>query len=301
MTAQSTTEPGASDIIPDRNRATAIGVIAILMWSTLALLTTGTAGLPPFQVLGLTFAVAFVLSMVLFAATNRLNAALLRAPLAAWAIGVGGLFGSHLLYFIALKNAPPAEAGLIGYLWPLLIVLLSALLPGGVLRARTLIAAACGLFGTALLITNGNATGFQPAHLWGYLAALAFALTWAGYSVLNRTQGQVATETLGPICGLVALLGFAVHASTELWVTPDLWQWLSLIGLGLGPVGLAFFVWDYGTKHGDLSLLGVLAYAAPVLSTLLLVLAGRADPSWTLAVACTLIVGGAVLASFQGR
>ena len=46
-------------------------------------------------------------------------------------------------------------------------------------------------------------------------------------------------------------------------------------------------------KRGDIRLLGVASYAAPVLSTLILVLAGYAEPSLTLALACALIVAGA--------
>ena len=35
----------------------------------------------------------------------------LRQPLVVWLVGVGGLFGYHALYFLALRFAPPAEAG----------------------------------------------------------------------------------------------------------------------------------------------------------------------------------------------
>ena len=76
-------------------------------------------------------------------------------------------------------------------------------------------------------------------------------------------------------------------------------QWLAVLGLGLGPVGAAFYVWDHGVKHGDIRLLGVASYAAPVLSTLILILAGFAEPTLSLAAATALIVTGALLASWQ--
>jgi hypothetical protein len=47
-------------------------------------------------------------------------------------------------------------------------------------------------------------------------------------------------------------------------------------------------------------LLGVASYAAPVLSTLVLVIAGYAAASWLLAASCMLIVVGALVASFGG-
>ena len=74
-------------------------------------------------------------------------------------------------------------------------------------------------------------------------------------------------------------------------------EWLAILYLGLGPVGVAFFTWDYGVKRGDIKVLGAFSYAAPLLSTLLLVGFGLADPSWVLALACIFIVGGAVLAA----
>lgn len=77
--------------------------------------------------------------------------------------------------------------------------------------------------------------------------------------------------------------------------------WLSVLALGLGPVGLAFYTWDIGVKRGDIQLLGTAAYAAPLFSTLILVLAGMAAASFLLAVAALLITGGAVLAARANR
>ena len=73
--------------------------------------------------------------------------------------------------------------------------------------------------------------------------------------------------------------------------------WAAIVALGLGPVGAAFYAWDIGCKRGDIRLLGVSAYAAPVLSTLALVVAGFAQPSLALWLACALIVAGAIVAS----
>ena len=287
-----------------RRLATALGALAIVLWGALALFTAGTEGLPPFQVLTISFAMAFLGGVVWIAIGRGPGPlALARAtPAAAWALGVGGLFLYHAAYFVALKNAPPAEASLIAYLWPLLIVLFSAFLPGERLLARHLIAACIGLAGAALLILRGEGgEGAATGSILGYGAAAACALIWSGYSVLNRTQAAVPTEAMGLFCGVVALLGLIAHLSLESWVAPTSLQWLALIALGLGPVGLAFFVWDHGTKHGDLPLLGVLSYASPVISTLLLVATGVAAPSWTLALGCTLIVGAAVVAMGGGR
>jgi drug/metabolite transporter (DMT)-like permease len=212
-------------------------------------------------------------------------------------LGVGGLFGYHLFYFIALGNAPAVEASLIAYLWPLLIVVFSSLLPGERLRWFHVAGALMGLAGAALLVTRGGAVSFDATYSIGYMAAAVCALIWSGYSVTNRVFGAVPTDVVGGFCGVVAVLGIFCHLVFEQTVVPDAVQLLACLALGLGPVGAAFFVWDYGTKHGNIQVLGAFSYMAPLLSTLILIAFGRAEATWFVGVACLLIVLGALVAS----
>jgi drug/metabolite transporter (DMT)-like permease len=298
------TESTLPTAAPARLRATLIGGVAVLLWATLALLTTATGPVPPFQLVALTFAVAFLLAAgkwtVEILAGDRSVLDRLRQPPAVWLLGVGGLFGYHFFYFLALGNAPAVDASLIAYLWPLLIVVFSALLPGERLRWFHLLGAAAGLVGAALLVLHkagGSGLAMRSEFALGYLAALACALTWSGYSVLSRRFGRVPTDVVGGFCGATAVLGLLCHMAFEETRWPEGIGWLAVLGLGLGPVGAAFFVWDHGVKHGDIKALGAFSYAAPLLSTVLLIAFGRAEPSWAVAAACLLIVGGAVLAS----
>jgi drug/metabolite transporter (DMT)-like permease len=288
-----------------RLAATLVGGIAVLLWATLALFTTVAAGIPPFELVALTFAVAFLLFLgkwiVMGARGGPAILSHLRQPWQAWAVGVGGLFGYHALYFTAFAHAPAVEASLIAYLWPLLIVLLSALLPGERLYWWHAAGGIAGFAGAALLVVHGNEAGgevgFRAAYLPGYLAALACAFTWSGYSILSRRLGKVPSDAVGGFCGATAILGLAAHLLLEPTVRPAFEAWLAVLALGLGPVGIAFFVWDYGVKRGDIQALGAFSYASPLISTLLLVLFGRASPTASLSLACLLIVGGAALAA----
>ena len=281
----------------NRRRATLIGGTAVLMWATLALLTTLTGGVPPFQLVGMAFAVAFAIGLAWPAMRGRSPLAALRQRPAVWALGVGGLFGFHFFFFLALRLAPPVEANLINYSWPLLIVLFSALLPGERLRWWHVAGALMGLAGAVLLITGGGRLALSAGAAAGYTAAVISALIWSGYSVASRRVGHVPTEAVGGFCGATAILALLCHAAFEQTIWPDAVGWIAILGLGLGPVGLAFFVWDYGVKRGDIQVLGALAYGAPLLSTLLLVLSGRGAFTWPVAIACLLIVGGAILAA----
>ncbi len=280
-------------------RATLIGGTAVLMWGLLALFTTLTGEVPPFLLAALAFSVATGLVVIKWLVRGEDIVAHLKQPVGAWALSVTGLFGYHFFYFMALRNAPPVEAGLIAYMWPLLIVLFSALLPGERLRWWHLAGALTGLVGAVLLVTDGNGLdGFKSEYLLGYLMAVTCALTWSTYSVLNRRFGHVPTDAVGGFCGATAILAVFAHMAFEQTVWPaNTGEWLAVFGLGLLPVGAAFFTWDYGTKHGNIQVLGALAYAAPLISTLALIAFGQGEPSWTIAIACLLIVGGAVLAS----
>lgn len=276
--------------------ATLLGFGAATLWSLLALLTVATGPVPPFEVLAITFAIAGLAGLLSWLVRPGAARAL-RQPIRIWAIGVGGLFGYHALYFAALKLAPPAEAGLINYLWPLLIVLFSAALPGERLRQAHLVGCALGFAGLIVLVAGRGTLQAQPQHMAGYACAFAAAFVWAGYSVLSRREAAVPTDAVTGFCFATAALGLLCHLAFETTIVPSGTQWLALIASGIGPVGAAFFLWDIGMKRGDIKLLGVGSYAIPVVSTLLLVVAGYAKPSWYLALACLLTVAGALVAA----
>ncbi|MEI2685247.1 MAG: DMT family transporter [Cypionkella sp.] len=279
-----------------RSRATIIGVSAILLWSLLALLTVGTAPVPPFLLNTLCFAIGGGLGLIWLVATGTLGQ-LRGVPLTVYAFGTLGLFGYHALYFSALRMAPAAEAGLIAYLWPLFIVLLSGLLPGERLRALHLVGAAMAFAGAALLVMRGGG-GFEAAALPGLGLAFLCAITWSVYSVASRAMRAVPSAAVVVYCLATAALSLVVHLYFETTLWPQqATGWLAVLGLGLGPVGLAFFTWDIGMKKGDIQLLGVASYAAPLLSTLALIGAGIAKASPILLLSAVLITAGALLAA----
>ncbi|MDX1781208.1 MAG: DMT family transporter, partial [Thalassovita sp.] len=278
-----------------RQSATAIGFVAVLLWALLALFTVGTAPAPPLLLNAICFSIGGTLGLIWTLSTGGVQR-LKSVPLKVYAFGTLGLFGYHALYFSALRLAPPAQAGLIAYLWPLLIVLFSGLLPGEKLQSGHFLGGLAGFLGAALII-GGGGSGFDAAALPGYLLAMGCALTWSGYSVLSRRIGDVPTESVAVFCIASAILSALLHLAMEDTIWPrGVVGWGSALALGLGPVGLAFYVWDIGVKRGDIQLLGVSSYAAPLLSTLALVGFGIAAPTWTLALAAILITGGAAFA-----
>lgn len=276
--------------------ATLIGLTAILMWSLLSVMTVATGKVPAFQLAATTFAIGGLVGLLTWIGRGE-AAKSLRQPAVVWIVGVGGLFGYHALYFLALRFAPPAEAGLLNYLWPLLIVLFSSFLPGEHLAVHHVIGAVLGLVGTVLLFA-GNTSGFAPGAVPGLVAAFIAAFVWATYSVLSRRLKAVPTDAVAGFCLATSALAALMHLALETTVWPEsTLQWLAVLALGIGPVGAAFYAWDIGMKRGDIRVLGAASYATPLLSTAFLIAAGFAKASANIAIAAILIAGGGLIAA----
>lgn len=280
------------------------GIASILMWSLLAFLVAGSGNVPPFLLLGLTFVIATCVGLARWV-FKKPDFKKLKIPIAAWIVGIGGLFGYHYFFYVALQNAPVAEANIINYLWPLFIVLGSSFLPGEKLRLAHIIGACFGFAGAALLVGKGifsadavDQSLRYPNLAYGYFAAVMCGLLWSSYSVLSRALKKVPTDAVVFYCFVTAVLAFIAHGLTEETIWPQsVWQWSGVLAMGLMPVGGAFYTWDYAMKYGNIQLLGSLCYFIPVLSTGLLVATGTAPMSWQLGVATALVTMGALIAS----
>lgn len=267
-------------------QATFAALGAIALWATLASLGVVLAHVPPFLLTGLALVIGSLPSWPL--------ARHWRVPAKTLALGVYGLFGFHFLLFVALRHAPPLEANLVNYLWPLLIVVLAPLLlPGIALRPVHVLAALTGFAGAALAIAGGR--DLAAGLAWGYLPALGSAFVWASYSLLTRRVAPFPTAAVG-LFGLVSgLLSLACHALLEPAATLSARDWALIAAMGLGPLGAAFFLWDRALKTGDPRRIGLLSYLTPLASTLLLSLVSGNPLTLWLGLAALLIVGTAAV------
>ncbi|MCB1547651.1 MAG: EamA family transporter [Hyphomicrobiaceae bacterium] len=281
--------------------ATLRGIVAIVLWAGLATLTTLARPVPPFQLAAMTFAIAAVLGLLLGWRQGVRLAELQRVPIRAWVLGIYGLLGFHACYFFSLSAAPAVEANLINYTWPLLIVVMSGLLPaslgGGRLRWWHLAGALLGFAGTVLLLGAGERAQLSGSFA-GYAAAFASAFIWSSYSVASRLFPGVPNHAVTGYCAGTALGALGLHLALETTVWPAVaTAWLAIVAAGVGPVGLAFFLWDDGVKHGHIRVLGVASYATPLLSTLLLNFTGQGQATASVWLAAVAISAGALVAS----
>lgn len=278
--------------------STLLALGAIALWSTLAALGVALSHIPPFLLTGLTLLVGSVISLPL----SGFKLSSWRLPLSTLLLGVYGLFGFHFLLFLALRYAPPVQANLVNYLWPLLMVVLAPkILPNMKLRWVHIVAVLMGFAGATVAILgassnpSGSSVVVSTVWSWGYLPALASAFIWASYSLLTRRVAAFPTAAIGGFAFVSGLLSLLCHALLEPAVAINFRDATLIAIMGLGPMGAAFYLWDKALKTGDARHIGILSYLTPLLSTtVMLVVSGKAL-TWQTAVAAALIVGAAYL------
>lgn len=276
-----------------------LALAAIALWGSLATLGVSLAHVPPFLLTGLSLLIGSLIALPL----SRFRLSEWRVPLPTLALGLYGLFGYHFLLFLAFRHAPPIEANLVNYLWPLGIVIMTPLfLPGMRLHAVHVLSALVGFAGAALAILGkpGTTPGLNLQFEWGYVLALAAAFIWSSYSLLTRRVALFPTSAIGSFAALSGLLALACHAWLEPATPLSTHDWLLIAAMGLGPLGGAFFLWDAALKTGDPRKIGLLSFLTPLLSTGLLLITQGKPLTWHVALAAALIIGAAIIGSRAG-
>jgi drug/metabolite transporter (DMT)-like permease len=273
-----------------------LALAAIALWGSLATLGVSLAHVPPFLLTGLSLLIGSLIALPL----SRFRLSEWRVPLPTLALGLYGLFGYHFLLFLAFRHAPPVEANLVNYLWPLGIVIMAPLfLPGMRLHAVHVVSALVGFAGAALAILGkpGTAPGLSLQFEWGYVLALAAAFIWSSYSLMTRRVAVFPTSAIGSFAALSGLLALACHTWLEPATPLSTHDWLLIAAMGLGPLGGAFFLWDAALKTGDPRKIGLLSFLTPLLSTGMLLITQGKPLTWHVALAAALIIGAAVIGS----
>jgi drug/metabolite transporter (DMT)-like permease len=257
---------------------------AVLLWSSLATLASRLAHLPPFFLTGAALAIGGLIMAPGYRSW--------RVPPRTFAVGAGALFFYHAALFIAFQWAPAVSANLVNYLWPLLIVVLAPLIqPGQSLSARTMLAALLGFAGAAFAIVGEQKLHFASREILGYTFALCAALTWSSYSLVLRRLPAFPDAAVGGFNLAAGFLSLVVSALFEPIPALHMRDYLLLIAIGAGPLGIAFLFWHRAAVTLPPRKLGILSFLTPVLSTAGLLLSTGKMPGWQLALGAGLVMG----------
>lgn len=273
--------------------------LAVVLWALVPLLVSAAGELPPLRLSALALLAGALGTLPMARGRHRGAVSPSRGQGVIVHAGVPMLVaGAVGACFTSLSLAPPAEAALITYSWPVLFLLASRWRAQGHLPLATLGGALLAFSGAALLVApQAVAGGFSGA--WrGYLLALAAALCWALYSLACQVPGYRLGERMPHLLLIASLM----TGGASLWLEgvsamPSSSALLATAALGLGPYGIAMLAWDRALGDPQAARLGNLAHAVPVLATLFLVLAGVTAPDWRLPVAAVLVLAGSMTAS----
>ncbi|MFZ6687616.1 DMT family transporter [Undibacterium sp. SXout11W] len=268
-----------------------LALSAIALWSILAALGLTLSHVPPFLLTG----IALIIGSLIAAPLSGFRLSAWKVPPLTMLLGVYGLFGFHLLFFIALRTAPAVEANLINYLWPLGIVVLAPLiLPETRLRRAHIGAALLGFSGAAVaIIGRSSNAGLSDGFHIGYLFAFGSALIWATYSLGTRRVAHFETAAVGSFAAISGMLSLACHFLFEPATRLSCSDLFRIAVLGLGPLGGAFFLWDAAMKTGDPRRIGVFAFLTPLLSTIVVVMTTGQPFSFNIVVSAAMIIAAA--------
>jgi drug/metabolite transporter (DMT)-like permease len=174
----------------------------------------------------------FVVAVVVFAAIKRRDEPRLpwRKRLALWSLGLV-FSGNALAYFAALETVPASTAAVIIYTYPVMVMLLSALVGLESLAVRGLAAALMAVAGCAL--TTGGLGGIVADR--GLMLVLVSALIYAVYIVLGGrfatgVPAEAAARHLVQTCALVVVPWAAVRGEVA-W-PPSAPAWAAVLALG---------------------------------------------------------------------
>ena len=267
---------------------TAIGALAIPLWAMWPSLALRTAAVPPLETLTL----AFLCGSISFKALHvsaREAAAHAGGSWRSWIPGLvyaGALSGGDVCFLLALHRIPAAQANLLVYLWPVMIVVMGATVGLFRLRARQILGLILGFSGAVILIWDGHVS----LSAGGISLALLSGALWAAYCVFRLLWKEPTGNLLARGCAISTVLCAGLHLLLEPTVVPDAGALAAIAIAGFIALGVGNFVWDLGFRRGDGHLLAVMAYATPLCSALLLTALGAALLTWNLLIGALVIV-----------
>ncbi len=275
-----------------------IGSTSVFLWALWPALAVYSAPAPTFQILAMGLTIGFILLAALRIGRGEPLRDMFPKSWGLLLAGIIGILGTNAFNFIAVTRISPAQASVIAYLWPMLALVLAAVLGLKALHLRHYAAVILGFLGAVLVV---NPFSGVQLDLIGIGCAFLAGLSFAAYTTYRMIDDRSASDSVGVYGAVAALVCVAIHMNIETTQSLNTTQIAAVIALGVAPMGLANAVWDYGVARGDARTLSVLAYGTPLVATFLLVFLGLAEITYLLVAGALLIVLGAAIGTWPTR
>lgn len=287
-------------------RATLVGLLAIILWSTsVGLIRSLTEALGPTGGAAMIYSTS-ALCLLLFYGIPDVKS----LPKVYLSLG-GILFVSYEIFLslsigLADNRLQAMELGMINYLWPSLTIFFSIFINQQKSRLLLWPGLALSLSGI-IWIMKGDGE-WSPIVLWhniltnpvAYCLAFSAAITWALYCNITKryAQGKSGVSLFFVVVSMILWLKYVT--STEATMNLTLPVSLELMFMGAS-TALAYSAWNAGIQQGNMTLLATASYFTPVLSTLLAALWLRITPAVSFWQGVVMVTVGSLLCWWATR
>lgn len=290
----------------DRKRATLIGLVAILLWSTMVgLIRSVSKGLGPVGGAAMIYTVSGLLCLatVGFPDIKRFSKGYL--------IAGSVLFVSYemclaLSLGFAATRSQAIEVGMVNYLWPSLTIVFAIFFNGQKSTLWVIPGLAISLLGVGWVLGGENGLHVHDimqnivSSPLSYGLAFAGAFIWAAYcTVTSRyARGQNGITLFVLLTALSLWVKYAVSDQPEMVFSVPVVVKLLMCGVALG---FGYAAWNIGILHGNVTVLAAVSYFTPVLSAALAAIMLSSPLSFSFWQGALMVCAGSLLCWYATR
>lgn len=290
----------------DRKRATLIGLVAILLWSTMVgLIRSVSEGLGPVGGAAMIYTVSGLLCLatVGFPDIKRFSKGYL--------IAGSVLFVSYemclaLSLGFAATRSQAIEVGMVNYLWPSLTIVFAIFFNGQKSTLWVIPGLAISLLGVGWVLGGENGLHVHDimqnivSSPLSYGLAFTGAFIWAAYcTVTSRyARGQNGITLFVLLTALSLWVKYAVSDQPEMVFSVPVVVKLLMCGVALG---FGYAAWNIGILHGNVTVLAAVSYFTPVLSAALAAIMLSSPLSFSFWQGALMVCAGSLLCWYATR
>ena len=209
-------------------------------------------------------------------------------------LGLVGVFGFNLFFFLGMQSTSAVNGALILALNPLLTSIVAYLILGEKLSFLQMLAFAIGLIGVAIVVLGAGAK-LQLAVGDGFI--FGAALSWAFYNVLIRKLmpkdvSGVASTTGIMVIGAIALTVVAL-ASGQAFAMPSVHAGIPLLIMAIGGGVLAYLFWNAGVAKLGATQAAIFLNLVPITSMVISAFEG-VPPNHAQLIGGVLVIGAVI-------